>query len=47
VDDQHALMLQHLDLYEDSVHFNPAGATIQGDQAAAMIRSAVGAGSQH
>jgi hypothetical protein len=47
VDDQHALMLQHQDLYEDSIHFNSAGATIQGDQAAAMIRSALGAGAQH
>ena len=47
LDDQHTLMLQHQDLYEDSVHFNPAGATIQGDQAAAMIRSALGATSQH
>jgi hypothetical protein len=47
VDDQHALMLQHQDLYEDSIHFNPAGATIQGDQVAAMIRSALGARSQH
>jgi len=47
VDDQHALMLQHQDLYQDSVHFNPVGATIQGDQAAAMIRAALGIGSQH
>jgi hypothetical protein len=38
LDDQFALMQQHQDLYEDSVHFNPAGAAIQGDQAAAMIR---------
>lgn len=43
-DDQHALMLQHQDLYQDSVHFNTAGAKIQGDQAAVMIRSALGIG---
>jgi hypothetical protein len=41
VDDQHTLMLQHLDLYEDSVHFGPAGATIMGDQVAATIRVAL------
>jgi hypothetical protein len=41
VDDQHALMMKHLDLYEDSVHFSPAGATIMGDQAAATIRTAL------
>lgn len=40
-DDQFLLMQQHQDLYEDSVHFNSAGATIQGDQAAAMIRAAL------
>jgi hypothetical protein len=41
VDDQFSLMKQHQDLYEDSVHFNPAGAAIQGDQATEMIRSAL------
>ncbi|MGB6692097.1 MAG: SGNH/GDSL hydrolase family protein [Terracidiphilus sp.] len=41
IDDQHALMEQHRDLYQDSVHFNPEGAKIQGDQAAAMIRAAL------
>lgn len=41
VDDQHALMLKHLDLYEDTVHFGPAGANIMGDQAAAIIRAAL------
>jgi len=41
VDDQHALMEQHPDLYQDSVHFNPEGAKIQGDQAASLIRSAL------
>lgn len=46
VDDQHALMLHHQDSYGDSVHFNAAGARIQGDQAATMIRSALGVGSQ-
>jgi hypothetical protein len=41
VDDQHALMKQHRDLYEDAVHFSPEGAKIQGDQAASLIRSAL------
>jgi hypothetical protein len=41
VDDQHALMMQHLDLYEDTVHFGPAGATLMGDQAAGTIRAAL------
>jgi hypothetical protein len=41
LDDQFSLMQQHQDLYEDSVHFNSAGANIQGDQAAAMIRAAL------
>jgi hypothetical protein len=41
VDDQHALMMKHLDLYEDSVHFNSAGANIMGVQAAATIRAAL------
>jgi hypothetical protein len=39
VDDQHALMAQHRDLFEDDVHFNPEGADLQGDQAASMIRA--------
>lgn len=38
VDDQHGLMAKHADLYQDSVHFNEAGAAIQGKQAAEMIR---------
>jgi hypothetical protein len=42
LDDQHALMMQHEDLHEDPVHFNPTGANIQGDQAATLIRSALG-----
>lgn len=43
IDDQYDLMRQHQDLYQDSVHFNPAGAKIQGDQAAAAIRSVLDA----
>jgi len=39
VDDQHSLMMKHLDLYKDSIHFNSAGANIMGDQAAATIRA--------
>jgi hypothetical protein len=39
VDDQHALMMKHLDLYEDTVHFGPAGANLMGDQAAGTIRA--------
>lgn len=42
VDAQFALMEKHQDLHEDPVHFNPAGADIQGDQAAAMIRKVLG-----
>ena len=46
IDHQHGLMLKHQNLYENCdkgvVHFNRAGADIQGDQAAAMIRSALG-----
>ena len=41
IDDQHALMTKHLDLYEDTVHFGPLGANIMGDQAAASIRAAL------
>jgi hypothetical protein len=41
LDDQHALMEQHRDLYEDAVHFSPDGAKVQGDQAASLIRSAL------
>jgi len=39
IDDQYSLMIQHGDLHEDDVHFNPSGARIQGDHAAAIIRS--------
>lgn len=42
VDDQFALMGQHQDLHQDSIHFNPAGANLQGDQATAVIRAALG-----
>jgi hypothetical protein len=42
VDDQHALMTNHKDLYEDNVHFGAVGAAIQGEQAAKSIRAALG-----
>jgi hypothetical protein len=41
VDDQHTLMMKHLDLYQDTVHFDPAGANLMGDQAAEIIRVAL------
>jgi hypothetical protein len=41
IDDQHALMTKHLDLYEDTIHFGPLGAEIMGDQVAASIRAAL------
>jgi hypothetical protein len=41
VDDQHALMMNHSDLYQDSVHFGPAGSAIQGAQVAKTIESAL------
>jgi hypothetical protein len=41
VDDQHTLMMKHLDLYQDTVHFGPAGANLMGDQAAEIIRVAL------
>jgi hypothetical protein len=41
VDDQHALMTHHADQYEDNVHFNAAGAVIQGQQVAQSIRSSL------
>jgi hypothetical protein len=41
IDDQHGLMTQHLDQYEDKVHFKTAGAVIQGQQAAQSIRSSL------
>jgi lysophospholipase L1-like esterase len=42
IDDQHALMLQHQNLHQDTVHFNTAGSNLMGDQAAATIRSQLG-----
>ncbi|MDQ1451692.1 MAG: hypothetical protein QOK38_1558 [Acidobacteriaceae bacterium] len=39
IDDQHALMMQHQDLYQDTVHFKTAGSNLMGDQAAAAIRA--------
>jgi hypothetical protein len=41
IDDQHALMAEHADLYEDNMHFNKAGSTMMGDQAAATIKKAL------
>jgi len=41
LDDQHKLMLGHQDLHADAVHFTPAGAALQGKQAAASIRAAL------
>jgi hypothetical protein len=41
IDDQHDLMTHHADQYEDKVHFNTAGAVIQGQQAAQRIRSSL------
>lgn len=41
VDDQHALMIHHTDQHEDNVHFNAAGAAIEGQQAAQFIRSSL------
>jgi hypothetical protein len=38
IDDQFALMQAHGDLHLDDVHFNDAGAQLQGDQAARMIQ---------
>lgn len=38
IDDQHALMMQHRKLYQDTVHFNEAGSKLMGDQAAASLR---------
>jgi hypothetical protein len=38
VDDQHALLTQHPDLYEDGVHFNKVGSAIMGGHAATIIK---------
>jgi hypothetical protein len=42
IDDQHALMLQHQNLHQDTVHFNTAGSNLMGDQVAATIRKQLG-----
>ena len=41
IDDQHTLMKEHPDLYQDAVHFGPLGANIMGDHVAASIRAAL------
>jgi len=38
IDDQHALMAEHPDLYLDGVHYNEQGSNLQGVQAAKSIR---------
>jgi hypothetical protein len=42
IDDQHGLMLQHAETYQDAVHFNEAGSAIQGKQAVGLILAALG-----
>jgi hypothetical protein len=44
VDDEHELMTHHADQYEDNVHFNTAGAVIQGQQVAQLIRGLLSSG---
>lgn len=39
IDDEHALMMHHLDDYQDTVHFNNAGSEIQGYQVSAKIEA--------
>jgi hypothetical protein len=41
IDDQHALMLKHQDLYVDNVHFNAEGSNIMGEQAANIVLHAL------
>jgi hypothetical protein len=41
IDNQHELMMHHLNTYEDAVHFNESGAEIQGAQATATIEAAL------
>ena len=41
IDDQHALMTQHADLFEDAFHFNQAGSAMMGVQTAAIIKRAI------
>jgi len=41
IDDQHELMMHHLDTYQDTIHFNEIGAEVQAAQAVATIESAL------
>ena len=41
IDDQHELMMHHLDAFEDTVHFQENGAEIQAAQAVATIEGAL------
>lgn len=41
IDDQHALMSHHSDLYQDSVHFSDTGASIQAAQVVASVEVAL------
>jgi hypothetical protein len=41
IDDQHALVSGHPDLYQDTVHFHQAGSQLMGDQVAATIKQAL------
>lgn len=41
IDDQYALMFKHPDRYQDDVHFDNQGSTIQGQQVAQYIRNLV------
>jgi hypothetical protein len=43
IDDQHAVMAKHADLYQDDVHFNQQGSDIGGVSAAETIRHALDA----
>jgi hypothetical protein len=46
VDDEHELMTHRADQYEDNVHFNTAGAVIQGQQVAQLLRASLVAGAR-
>jgi hypothetical protein len=41
IDDLHELMTHHADLYQDTVHFNTAGANLMGDQVATIIKTSL------
>jgi hypothetical protein len=41
IDDQHLLVTHHAETYEDNVHSNSTGATIQGQQVARSVHSAL------